>query len=95
MVVPATCNTDISMKGKHQMSTETSSGNADITNDTDQSPARNQQPIDLPPDFVQLIKETLIVINVSHLVRVFIVPLEIPVWWRGYHEVDGLVRQKR
>ena len=42
----------------------------------------------MPPDFLQLEQECLVVLNVAKLVRVFVVALEIPIRRRSDHEVD-------
>ena len=61
------------------MPPETSPRYAHIAYDTHQPSAGSQNPEDMPPDFFQLEKERLVVLNVPELVRVLVVTFKIPI----------------
>jgi len=63
-------------------------GVADMTHNAHETPAGKEDSVNMPPDFLQLEQERLVVMDVAELVRVFVVPLEIPIWRRSDHEVD-------
>jgi hypothetical protein len=69
------------MEGKHQMTSEIASGHTDITDHAHQPASGDKNTKDMPPDLLQFPQKGLIVLNMSHLVRGFVVAFEIPIWW--------------
>lgn len=61
------------------MPPETSPRYAHIAYDTHQPSAGSQNPEDMPPDFFQLDQETLVILDVSELIRVLVIALQIPI----------------
>jgi hypothetical protein len=47
--------------------------NADVTDYDDEAPSFNEDPRTVTPDLIQLVHESLIVLNVTELVRVIVV----------------------
>ena len=84
----STHNTDIGMEGKNKVATKFASCDADVSNDAYQSPSRDKNSIDVPPDFAKLNKEFFIVLNVAKLVRDLVISFKIPVGWRGDDKMD-------
>ena len=91
---PPADDADVGMEGKDEMASEVAPGDANVADDADQTPAGNQDAVDMPPDLLQLEQECLVVLNVSELVRVLVVPFEIPVGRRRDDKMDRLVRQE-
>ena len=61
------------------MPPETSPRYVHIAYDTHQPSAGSQNPEDMPPDFFQLDQETLVILEVSELIRILVVALQIPI----------------
>ncbi len=91
---PPADDADIGMKGEDKVAPEVAPGDANIPDDADQSPAWDQDSVDVPPDLLQLKKECLVVLNVSELVRVLVVTFEIPIGRRSDHKMDRRLRQE-
>ena len=76
---PPTDDAYISVKRKYKMSSEITPCHANVSDNTYQPPAGDEYPINMPPDLFQLKKKCLIVLYMAKLIRMFIVPLEIPI----------------
>ncbi len=74
---------DIGMQRKNQMTSEIAPRNADIPDDAHQTATWNKDSVGMPPDLLQLKKECFVVLDMTELVRVFIIPLEFPVGGGG------------
>jgi hypothetical protein len=48
----------------------------------------------MPPYLFQFAKKSLVILDMPQLIRVLIVPFEVPVRWRGNDEVNGFVLQE-
>jgi hypothetical protein len=91
---PSANDTDIGMEGKYEVSSEIASGHADIADHTNQPPAGDKDTKGMPPNLFQLVKKSLVILNMPQLIRVLIVPFEIPVWGGSYDEVEGFIIQE-
>jgi hypothetical protein len=54
---------------------EVSAGHTDVPDDAHQPTARNEDAVDVPPDFLQLREECFVVLDVAKLVGVLVVAL--------------------
>ncbi len=86
---------NVSMEGKHEMSPEASPCNANIADDANQPSTGDQNPEGMSPDLFHLSKESLVILNMSELIRVLVIALEIPIGRRGNDQVHGLIVQER
>jgi hypothetical protein len=78
-----------------EVSAKTTPRNANVTNDAHETSPRNEHSENVSPDFLKLIKESLVVIDVTELIVMLVIAFEIPVWWRRHDEVDALARKER
>jgi hypothetical protein len=67
---------DIGVEGHYEMPSVLPSGQAYVPHNTDNPAAGNKHAIDFLPDFRQFREETLIISDMSKLIRVFIVSLQ-------------------
>jgi hypothetical protein len=91
----ATDHTDICMEGKDQMPAKSAPRDTDIANDTNESSSRNKNPERMQPHFSEFPEEGLVILDVSHLVWILVVPLEIPIRWRSDYEMHRFIGDKR
>lgn len=75
----ATDDADIRMKWKHKVPPEVAARDADIADYTDEAAALYKNSVHMSPDLLQFRKKRFVVLNVTKLVGILIVPLEIPV----------------
>ena len=92
---PPANDTNVSVEGKYEVSSEIASGHADIADHANQAPTGDKDTKGMPPNLFQLVKKSLVILNMPQLIRVLIVPLEIPVWGGSNDEVDGFIVQER
>ena len=85
---------DIGVERKDEMASEVAASHADIADHANQTPSGNKNAEYVPPDLLQFSKKCFVVLNVAELVRVLVVPFQVPVWRRRDDEMDGLVRQE-
>ena len=81
-IVKANSPTDdanVSMKRKNKMAPEGAPGDTNIPDNANQTSTGNQDSVDVSPDLLQLEQERFVVLNVSGLIRILVVPFEIPV----------------
>jgi hypothetical protein len=82
------------MEGKHEVTSELASRDADIAYYADETPTRHEDAKGVSPHLVQLIEECLVIVDVAKLVIMLVISLEIPVWRRSNHKMDTLGREK-
>ena len=85
---------DIGMKREDQVAPEVVPCDTDVTDDADQAPSWNENPIDLFPHLLQFREERFVILNVPELVGVLVVPLQVPVRRGRDHEMHGSILQK-
>jgi hypothetical protein len=83
------------MQGKHEVSPEIASCHANITDNADKAAAGDENTEHMPPDLFQFTYECFVVLNVSELIRIFVVAFEVPIRRRCDNEMDGLVIHER
>jgi hypothetical protein len=74
-----TYDTNVSVKRKNQMTSKIAPSDADIPNNAHETATWYKDSVGVPPDLLQFLEKGLIVLNMAELVRVLVVPLEIPV----------------
>jgi len=79
------------MQGKHEVPPEIASCHANITDNADKAAAGNENAEHVSPDLLQLTYECFVVLNVSELIRILVVALEVPIRRRCDNEMDGLI----
>ena len=67
------------MEREDEMAAEASSRYADVPDNADEPSAWNKHPVDMPPDSLQFIEELLVIVDMTELVLVIVVLLEIPI----------------
>ena len=87
-------NTDIRMQRKNQMSPKAPTSHANVANHAHEAAARNQNTINLPPDFGQLAEKLFIVPKMPELVWILLIALQIPVGRRSHHQMHRVIRQE-
>lgn len=75
----ATDDADIRMKRKHEVAPEIAACDANIADYTDETAARYKNSVHMAPNLLQFRKKRFVVVNVTKLVGILIVLLEIPV----------------
>jgi len=73
------------------MPAEISPSHTNISDDANEPSSRDKNTEDMFPNFFKLIQENLIFLNMSHLSRMFIVALKIPIRRRGHDKMDRLI----
>lgn len=68
-------------------------GEADIADDADEAPARDEGTEAVAPDAVEFIEEGFVILNVAHLPGRVAVLLKGPIWGRGHDEVNAFLGQ--
>lgn len=86
---------DVGVQRENQVPPEVAARDTDIPHNADQSPAWNENTKYLSPDLLQLGEECLVVLNVAELVRVFIIPFEVPIRRGCDNKMHRLVLQER
>jgi len=74
-------HTDVRVEREYQVASKIASGHADVTDHAHQTASWDKDTKDMLPDFLKFPQEGLVVLNMSHLVRIFIVAFEFPIWW--------------
>jgi hypothetical protein len=74
-----TNDANICMKGEYEVASKLAPSYANIANNAYQTPAGNEYTVCMPPNLLQLKEKYFVILNVPKLVRVIVVPLEIPV----------------
>jgi hypothetical protein len=69
------------VEGKHQVTPKITSGHTYITDHAYQPAPGNKNTIDMLPNLLQLPQEALVVLDMSQLVRGFVVAFKIPIGW--------------
>jgi len=82
------------VQGKDQVASKIATGDTNITDHADKPPSRNEDPVNMAPDFLKLKEERLVILDMAKLVRVLVVPLEVPIRRRGHDKMDrGIVKE--
>ena len=79
------------MQGKHEVSPEIAPRHANIADNADKAAAGNEKTEHMPPDLLYFTQERFVILNMSELIGILVVTLEIPVRRRSDDEVDGLI----
>ncbi|OPY84459.1 MAG: hypothetical protein A4E65_00276 [Syntrophorhabdus sp. PtaU1.Bin153] len=82
------------MKREDKMSSEAPPGYADIAHHANQTPSGNENAEYVTPYLLQLSEKCFVVLNMTKLVRVIIVSLEIPIRRRCNDQVYRLLPKK-
>jgi hypothetical protein len=79
------------MEGEYEMSPEIASCHAYVADHAHQPSTGDKNTKSMPPDLFQLAKKRLVILNMSQLIGILIVLLEIPVRGGGNDEVEGFI----
>ena len=82
---------DVGVEGDDLVLTEAAPRPADVAHDDAEATAGDEDAEALLPDLVELLEETLVVVNMAQLPRAISVLDEVEVGRRGDHQVDRLV----
>ena len=82
---------DVGVEGDDLVLTEAAPRAADVAHDDAEATAWDEDAKALLPDLVELLEETLVVVNMAELPRAVSVLDEVEVGRRGDHQVDRLV----
>lgn len=85
---------DVGVQRENQVASEIPPCDAHIPDNAHHTTTGNKYSVDVSPDLLQLKEESFIVLDMAELVRVLIVPLEIPVRGRSHDKVNRSVTEK-
>ena len=92
---PSADDADVGVQGKHEVASEIAARDADITDHANKPPSGDQDSVDMPPDLLQLKEERFIILNMAELVRVFVIPFQVPIGGRRDDKMNRSVVQVR
>lgn len=92
---PTANDADICMQGKHQVPAKGAPSNAHVTDDTHQPPPRHEDAVHVAPHSLELPQEILVVVDMPKLIRMVVIPFEIPVRRRRHNEMHRVVGEER
>ncbi len=84
-------DTDVGMKRKHKVTSKIAASYADIADYTYEATTGNENTECMSPYFFQLGEECFVVLNMTELIRVFVITLEVPIGRRCDNEMNRLI----
>ena len=92
---PSADDTNVGMEGENEVSAKIASGHADIADHAHQPPTGDKDTKSMPPNLFQLTQKCLVILDMPKLIRILLVPFEIPVWGEKLRRGGGIHHPRR